>query len=125
MYELLNPEDWNKLEKNWETQATAVEGDIVLKLDDLYCLLMVRGGYNNLVVYSKEYSIQNVKNMLRFLLILFFDFAIFYVRVECSHGRYNFLLRGAIGTPVQEKDGRDIRYFKISDNIEWLKVAAK
>lgn len=123
MYSVLSYKDWNSIDKPFEVDCKAEEGDIVLKIGDLYGLCQTKNGYNNIVVFSNISSISNVRAMLTFMLILFFDYAIFYVRVECSSGRYNFLLKNTLNPCYRNINGRDIRYYKIEENIGWIKKA--
>ncbi len=122
-YRIFDYKEWNKMEKPFEVDCKAELDDIVLKIGDLYCLCQTKNGYNNVVVFSHTSSISNVRNMLRLMLILYFDFAIFYVRIECSAGRYNFLLKNTMHPCFRNINGRDIRYYKIEENIGWIKKA--
>lgn len=124
-YSVLDYKDWNNIDKPFEADCKAEEGDIVLKIGDLYGLCQTKNGYNNIVVFSNVSTMNNVKSMLIFMLILYFDYAIFYIRVECSSGRYNFLLRNTIHPCFKNINGRDVRFYKIEENIPWIKGAIK
>ena len=85
-------EEWNAIEKDSETDAIAIDGDLCTEIDGIAFLVQRKNDYNNIVCYRVKKSTQS-------LLKTFFAFRSFleenhiqFIRVEGGHSHtYNIL----------------------------------
>lgn len=84
---------WNKIEKDSETNATAVEGDVVFCISGIMFLIQTKNGFNNIVCKRVQKSEVTLLSVLKALRIKLDELGLQYIRVEGSLRRYNFLYR--------------------------------
>lgn len=114
---------WNLMHKPAEVNYTATAGDIIYKIDNLYCCCQVNHGdvkdVNNIIIYSKVYNIRNIKSMFKFIIILKQLHGIDYIRVESSHNRYK-LFKEIFGNDMLLQalcsTGRDVYWCRLSSS---------
>lgn len=114
---------WNRIPNKPDAcDCEAVEGDIVMKIDQIWCLCQRRGEANNLVAFVqpgkwKDY-LSSLRAIFDFCYRLATKFGIRYVRIAGKPGCNQFLDRLFPGDVVRNPElinGEVVRYMHFSD----------
>lgn len=84
---------WNNLKKPHECECVAQANDIVCVIEDVVFLCQRKKKCNNIICFSltEQKSINHIKAMFKFVLILREQYDVEYIRVEGNAKRYRFL----------------------------------
>ena len=111
---------WNGMNRPDECKTEALEGDILECIDGMFFLCERTNGYNNILAFAIDgtSTIRHVKAMLKFVITLWEDYGIKFIRVEGTTKRYRFLDRFY---PYAVKDKnikeRNVYYCKLDEDI--------
>lgn len=93
IYKIKDYTYWNKLKKPQECESVAQSNDIVCVIEDVVFLCQRKKKCNNIICFNltERESINHIKSMFKFALILKERYNIEYIRVEGNTKRYRFL----------------------------------
>lgn len=93
IYKIKDYTYWNNLKKPHECECIAQQNDIVCLIEDVVFLCQRKKKCNNIICFNltDKKSINHIKSMFKFALILKEQYNIEYIRVEGNLRRYRFL----------------------------------
>lgn len=119
---------WNRIRnKPAIANAIAVEGDVVMKINNVWFLCQRGGDVNNIVCFLQKGKwvpgLNSVRAMFDFCFRLRAIYGIEYIRVSGREGRYDFIDRLFSGDSVKANNGElneygeIVRYVHLNDRV--------
>ena len=96
---------WNSLQKDKETDAEAIDGDIVVLIEGIAFLIQTKGEGNNVICIRVEKGKENLVRIFEAFRAFCAEKKVQYIRVEGNPRRYNMLFLVLRLSP----DGVDVR----------------